>query len=516
MKIPLRAVKRAIRPAFQQAAKARVRVRQGRFARFRLFRRLAHGVEPRLDQPNRKEVARRWATSLRHRLLGCVALALIVSLGLGGAIACWDGSRQARTEMRTVFAVDEQKVRHALGDLSRSGNRREYLEHLITAFNGDRYVRASLVLAGDDSGRTPKLIATSTVDEPLYKVPEWFLLLLGLAPETVRIPVTVDTVQGFVAIETDPSNEAREIWDGFGDGLRMVAMFCGLTVLLVAWFAGRAVIDPLNRVSSALYRIGEGDYGGRVPETGPSELAGLAASFNRMADQLAATEARNRGLNEQLLTLQEEERAALARDLHDEIGPYLFAINVDAATIARLAEDKQVSEIPPHVRLIHEGIAHMQEQVKATLGRLRPGGLTEFGLKRVIEHLIAFWRYRHPQIEFAVSVTIEPDESVSGKLIDATLYRVIQEGVSNAVRHGDASRITITVAPDEAGRHIIASIVDNGGGLTAASSSSRAVGFGLLGMRERVAALGGSLTIADRSDVGDGGLAVVARLPRPI
>jgi two-component system sensor histidine kinase UhpB len=143
--------------------------------------------------------------------------------------------------------------------------------------------------------------------------------------------------------------------------------------------------------------------------------------------------------------------------------------------------------------------------------------LTEFGLKQVIEHLIAFWRYRHPKIEFEVSVTIEPQESGFGELIDATLYRVIQEGVSNAVRHGEATRITVMVAPHEAGRDIIASIIDNGRGLTTTSGSSD-IGFGLLGMRERVAALGGSLTIADRSDSGDrrGGLAVVARLPRPI
>jgi two-component system sensor histidine kinase UhpB len=463
------------------------------------------------------DVARRTMTSLRFRLLGCVVLALILSLGFGGAIACWNASRLAQTEMRTVLALGEQKVRHALGDLSRSDNRRQYLEHLITAFNGDRYLRATLLRVGDDSGRSRELIATSTLDEPLYRVPEWFLELLGLTPETMRIPIAIDNLQGFVALETDPSNEAQEIWDGFGDGLLVVAMFCGLTILLVGWFAGRAVVEPLKRVSSALYGISGGDYGRRVTETGPSELAGLAASFNRMADRLSGMEARNRGLNEQLLTLQEEERAALARDLHDEIGPYLFAINVDAATIARLAEDKQVPEIPLHVKLIHEGVAHMQEQVKATLGRLRPAGLTEFGLKQVIEHLIAFWRYRHPKIEFEVSVTIEPQESGFGELIDATLYRVIQEGVSNAVRHGEATRITIMVAPHEAGRDIIASITDNGRGLTTTRGSSD-IGFGLLGMRERVAALGGSLTIADRSDSGDrrGGLAVVARLPRPI
>jgi two-component system sensor histidine kinase UhpB len=456
--------------------------------------------------------------SLQFRLLGCLALALIVSLGIGGAIAAWDASRVGQTKMWSAVSVGSQKVRHALGNLASSGDRRRDLEQLITTFDDDRNVRATLILANGASGGAFEPTATSTLAAPPRKAPHWLAPLLGLVPETISMPILLDDFRGIVSLETDPSNEASEIWDEFGDWLGVVALFCGLTVMLVGWFAGRAVIRPLNRVSSALSRIGEGDYAGRIPESGPSELAGLAASFNRMADRLAAVEAGNRRLNEQLLTLQEEERGALARDLHDEIGPYLFAVGVDATTIARLAEEAGASEIPPHVKLIHESVAHMQEQLKATLGRLRPAGLTEFGLKQVVEHLIAFWRYRHPKIEFEVNVAIERDEGVSGDLVDATLYRVIQEGVSNAVRHSNASRVTITVAPDEAGRHVVASVIDDGRGLTAAIASGHAAGFGLMGMRERVAALGGSLTIADRTDGGTqcSGLAVVARLPRPI
>jgi two-component system sensor histidine kinase UhpB len=101
-----------------------------------------------------------------------------------------------------------------------------------------------------------------------------------------------------------------------------------------------------------------------------------------------------------------------------------------------------------------------------------------------------------------------------GELIDATLYRVIQEGLCNAVRHGHTNCITVTVETDDTGSNITASIIDDGEGLAETTGRSE-TGFGLLGMRERVAALGGSLTIADRGD-RRGGLAVVARLPRPI
>jgi two-component system sensor histidine kinase UhpB len=416
------------------------------------------------------------------------------------------------------YSLSGQRVRHTVAELSRSDDPRRDLERLIAAFNGDRYVRATLVLFADnDIGRTLEPAVTSTLDARLHQVPDWFLRLLGLAPESVRIQVEADDFQGIVVIEADPRNEALEIWDEFGDALLVVALFCGLTVLLIGWFAGRAVARPLNHLSSALYRIGEGDYGARIPRRGPSELARLAASFNRMADRLASTEARNRRLREQLLTLQEEKRAALARDLHDEIGPYLFAINVDAATIVRLAEEKRAPEIPAQVIRVHEAVAHMQAQVKTILGRLRPAGLLEFGLKQAVDHLLDFWRARHLKSEFKVGVTIGTNGSGFGELIDATLYRVIQEGLCNAVRHGHANCITVTVETDDTGSNITASIIDDREGLAETTGRSE-TGFGLLGMRERVAALGGSLTIADRSDSGDrrGGLAVVARLPRPM
>src|SRR5258708_27568904 len=100
----------------------------------RWFRRAIARASLRWIQPRWTDGARRAATSLQVRLLGCVALALIVSLALGGTIAFWNASRLCQTEMRAVLDVGGQTVRHALRDLSRSDNRRRDLEHLITAF----------------------------------------------------------------------------------------------------------------------------------------------------------------------------------------------------------------------------------------------------------------------------------------------------------------------------------------------------------------------------------------------
>jgi two-component system sensor histidine kinase UhpB len=491
---------------------ANVHVASRSLSRFAAFRRPSLRAAARLAEPLSTSAESKAVLSLRARLLGWVALGMFISLALGGAIACFNASRLAQTEMRSALAVSERTVRHALDGLAQSSDLRRELERLIVSFNGDRNVQATLV---DATGPAPALVATSTLSEPSDKVPDWFLQLLRLGPETTRIPVQVGDFRGFVGLATDPSGEACEIWDGFAEALLVVGLFCGLTFPLVGWFTGRAVVGPLNSVSTALRRIGEGDYGASVPAVGPPELRRLAASFNRSADLLAGAETRNRRLHEQLLTLQEDERAAFARDLHDEIGPFLFAVNVDATAIARLADEQRMAEIPPHVTLIHEAVYHMQGQVKATLGRLRPVGLSEFGLRQAVERLVDFWRHRHPGTAFEVDVAIDRSCSGFGELVDATLYRVVQEGLSNAVRHSQASRIAISIAPDDAAGDIVASVIDDGRGM--ATTSGGALGFGLLGMRERVKALGGSLTVTAPSSNGDGpcGVAVVARLPRP-
>ena len=94
------------------------------------------------------------------------------------------------------------------------------------------------------------------------------------------------------------------------------------------WIVGRA-LKPLNEIIAALRRVGDGDYAEQAPARGPSEFMQLSNGFNQMVTRLARMSGRKDRLEEQLVEVQEEERAELASDLHDEIGPLLFAVNVD-------------------------------------------------------------------------------------------------------------------------------------------------------------------------------------------
>ena len=334
--------------------------------------------------------------------------------------------------------------------------------------------------------------------------------LIGVSPETEEIPIAVGARDyGTIVIETDPYNETLEVWNEFAENLATLAVFGGLTILLIYVSIGRT-LRPLERLAAALEEVGDGHYRIRIGGRLAPDLSRLRDSFNRMVARLAETAAENRRLNERLLTLQEEERSELARDLHDEVSPYLFAINADAATASRLIENGRVSDAALHVRSIVEAVRHMQRQVRRMLGRLRPIGLAEFGLREAIENLVAFWRRRRPEIRYEVAISAECEDLVD--VVGTAICRIVQEALSNALRHAEPKRVAISVERDrdlERGRdEIRLSVVDDGQGMRDPDK----LGYGLIGISERVSAVGGRFSFTNKSEEG---FAVIAVLPYP-
>jgi two-component system sensor histidine kinase UhpB len=227
-----------------------------------------------------------------------------------------------------------------------------------------------------------------------------------------------------------------------------------------------------------------------------------------MAARLAEADAMNRRLNEQLLTLQDQERSELARDLHDEVSPFLFAINIDAAAASRRLEEGRAAEAGGHIQSIAEAVRHMQRQVRQMLGRLRPIGLAEFGLREAIENLVAFWRRRRPDLRYQVEICADCEDL--DELVGTTVCRVVQEALSNAVRHAEAALVTISIDRRhealEDHDEIRVVVADDGQGIR----EPNRLGYGLIGVRERVSAVGGRLTFSNRSE---NGFQVTATLP---
>ncbi|MEE3624200.1 ATP-binding protein [Nitrospirillum sp. BR 11752] len=456
----------------------------------------------------------RWGTnlmSLRIRLVLSIALLLLVSLATGATAAWLRAEHSVRTEMEAALSVGQHTVGSALAHLagrSAPADRSDeevtaLLTRLVDAFNGDRHLKVSLHKPGTG------LIASSSLAVPDHPAPAWFVASLDVPQLSAEVPLPGFSGQGlWLRLETDPAGEVSEVWGELGDDAVMMVLFSALALPMVYWTLGRALrsVDRLSKAFAHVAQDASVEAARPVVEAGPPELRRLAEGFNRMIERLAAAEARNRRLHEQLQTIQEEERADLARDLHDEVGPYLFAINVDVTALLAAAERAGDPAMRDQARSAREAVAHVQQEVKAILGRLRPPGLSDLGLGAALENLAAFWRARRPDV--AITVAVTPGLHL-GEAGDTAIYRIVQESLSNAIRHGRPRDITVTVAPRVDG--LTVEIVDDGEGLPAHSPShSSGTGYGLRGMAERVAALDGTLEVGNRAE---GGVRVRALLP---
>lgn len=438
--------------------------------------------------------------SLRARVMAFMAAVLLTSLWLGALFAGYQTRQSLHEEIASGLTGARQTVHAAFHDLPRSDHPERDLRQLVAAFDGDRHVSATLI---DAQGG---VAAASLAPGPAAPAPGWFKAWLGKAGPSVDMPVP-PTVPGYRAIALRPTADidVGAAWREFsGVGLILTtALALGLAAVALVI---KAALRPLETLSGEFVHVGAGDYRSRVAADGPAELRGLQRGFNAMVAQLATMAERNRLLADQLITLQEEERAEVARDLHDEFGAHLFAVNMDAKMIAEAGEhDPTITEL---ARSVQTAVGHMQKHVRDLLMRLRPTRVVELGLETALRDLVRHWSARRPEI--ALHLEMDPADDPGADQPAEVIYRVVQEALSNAVRHGQATEIGIEVVAGN--DEIVVSITDNGrAGEGAAPDKPLGKGLGLIGMRERVAGSGGRLTFGPRRS--EPGWRVTARLP---
>jgi two-component system, NarL family, sensor histidine kinase UhpB len=423
--------------------------------------------------------------NLQLRLIISIGLALLATLAFGSALTFWHAAHQVKTEMQAAMTVGDHIVKNAIGD-SKQRTRGQQLERLVAEFDGNRHIQASLV---DEHGR---VLSASTPETPDSQVPAWFKRYVDGIPRQVKMGLPSNNEdRNAIVLAPYADNELAEAWGDIGLSLAVLATFSTLVLGLVYWMLARG-LRPLKHLNVAFAQMGKGDYTAHVEERGPTELAHLAREFNQMVSRLCLMKLQNDRLNEQLASVQEEERADIARELHDEIGPFLFAVGLDVAAMHQASKNDATTPLAPRIEAMREAIAHMQKHLKSILVRLRPPVFLDFGLAHAVDDVVGFWKARRPDILFDIEI---PEESF-GKLPDDCIYRIIRESLSNALRHGEPTRIDIT-ALIEAENTVTVEVIDDGHGIMPPGPF---VGFGVAGMRERAASLGGTLIVKNRVD----------------
>jgi two-component system, NarL family, sensor histidine kinase UhpB len=340
-----------------------------------------------------------------------------------------------------------------------------------------------------------------------YKVgreaPQWYARLVTspLAPKVIALP------NGRITVQADASRATLDGWDDLRPLLWMVLAGFIVANALVFALMGRAT-RPLRLVVSGLRQMEAGAYDTRLPDLSGREGQQISHAFNAMAQSVQGSAlarqqaqeatralAENRELTQLIQARIEQERGAIARELHDELGQQVTAIKSGSLAIARKAAGHDAL-IEQSARLVMSCADQIYDGVHRLISQLRPLALDQFGLRDALQDLLGDWRLRYPDAGLTLRVT-GPFDGM-GDAVSTAVYRIVQEAVNNALRHAQASRIEVTV--EASADSLQLQVTDDGIGHV---DQFHAPGhFGVMGMRERAQALGGSFDLDQMEPAG--------------
>lgn len=258
--------------------------------------------------------------------------------------------------------------------------------------------------------------------------------------------------------------------------------------LLILFFGIRFVVQPLQKLGVQAIQIGQGDFeAATMPVGGVKEIEDLRQTINQMARQLQRYQAALQDYLRAITETQEEERARLGRELHDETIQTLIALSHKAQMVQRTLEHNS-TQTPGRVVELRQMIDSAIEEVRRFSRALRPLYLEELGLETALEMLA-----RETGAAFQIigsAHRLKADKELA-------LFRIAQESLNNARRHANAQNLSLELKYAET--EVILRVCDDGNGFELPptfNELTRSGHFGLMGMRERVQIVGGQLKIA--------------------
>jgi len=461
---------------------------------------------------------RRWWNDLpvRWQLMISISVISVAAVLFSMALAVVDARSRVEVEVNSSMELAQQLVNDMVKRLAAEGHGAELLEVLPEQL---KYIRHVRILATDKNSELVQVAPGKPDKHEAFmhpeRAPQWFANLVGpsVGAREVRV-VLGENRLGSVVIVGEPRDELGEIWEEVS---RRAVIWLGITAMMLALLyvvLGR-LLNPLVELAGGMQELEDGHYGTRLAEPHVRELAVIASRFNTLAEALEKARAENSRLYANVIDLQEDERRQIANELHDEAGPCLFGITANVASIGRISEqfpEPQARSIRQRVEEVHAVTERLKTINRDLLRRLRPVELGRIPLEELVGSLVAGFGRRHPEVAF--SVAIGSLARSYGEAVDLTLFRCVQEALTNALRHGRATRMKIDLREEQAAangsgvpvRMLRLKIDDNGAGFDPGAS----MGIGMTAMRERVGSLGGTMKV---DSVSGGGTTVSIEIP---
>lgn len=269
-----------------------------------------------------------------------------------------------------------------------------------------------------------------------------------------------------------------------------------LASILINGVILRLALQPLSELEQTAARVQGGELAARAPMSSLAdrELEHLISTFNGMLEALAGYRQQLRRLAAQALGAEEEERKRIARELHDDTAQIMASLLIRLRVAQRAQDPAQRDAILEEVR---EGLAQALDGVRRYARGLRPPALDELGLMPAIE---AYAREITEAAGLALEVREDAIDGLLSPEAELALYRIVQEALTNACRHAQASRVRVSVARSD--HRVVASVEDDGRGFRVEDAIGAGHRLGLFGMRERASYVGGNVEVTSELGVG--------------
>jgi two-component system, NarL family, sensor histidine kinase UhpB len=432
--------------------------------------------------------------SLRARLNILITLLFITLFAFSSIYIISNARMTVEHEVKSTANLALQLIQIAFSSDSVKENEDNQLKILQKLFELEQTRHLHIDIQTPNSKLTPseEFNVLKNTDAP-----EWFVRLVQPPPTEIREwfynPMVAPTG---VIIRADPSDEIDETWNEVRGVLILLFVFIILANLLVyisiGWY-----LSPIATILEGLSGIEKGQYQ-ELPHFRLPELERISQQFNHMAEVLLASKAKNKLLTQRSLEIQEEERRHLAQELHDELGQTIAAIKAVAVAISN-ADVPEKAQVDSSVKTIVQYSDHIYQVAKNMMHRLRPSVLDELGLIKALQNMIDDWNSRQDDIFCHFSFSdIPSDLSESLKI---SLFRIIQESLTNALKHSQASQVSISMNKIITNGQVNISLIieDDGIGL---DETKTMTGLGLPGMKERVEMNNGTFELTSESGKG--------------
>jgi two-component system, NarL family, sensor histidine kinase UhpB len=429
--------------------------------------------------------------SLKFRLLIYINLLLLAAVFIGLAAIILSAQNNVRQEILSTQSLAVFAIENAIE--KNPGNiyfKKRGENFGLSKLNELRHLKIKFY---DENNQVRD--RTSSDLSKIKIPPDWFIHIMEefskSLPEKKIFVNLVDKKLGYILINPEPLYEYSEIWQQITSGFLVILLFLGLVNIMI-FIVFYHTLKPINAIIEGFQKLEDENYKAKINKTNILELDIIGMKFNEMVKKLREGNIKIHKLSQDLINVQEQEKKELARNLHDELGQSLTAIQAEAASIKRnKREESRILALESIISISKNMMLSTRELIK----KLSLGILEEMGLEIAITDLVNNWSKRYPRNTLKYFYDKKLDNLIPASF-EARIYRIIQEALTNIAKHSNPKNVNISLKLKKNKKDLEIKIFNDG----VKSKLQKGSGIGLLGMTERVNQMKGTVNFKRKNN----------------